>query len=137
MTQQIEAFTLVDITNTGTVRVCDNNKKEYHQQQNLNALIQTISLRSQPLEPVVTVIEDADLKSYNFDESFGPGPHRVWKLRFYVEHEVPWTDGNDDLAFLKSDAHGIAITSDLDNTADFLVNMFDTTNCCNLYFVMS
>jgi len=137
MTQQIEAFTLVDITNTGIVRVCDNNKKEYHQQQNLNALLQTISLRSQPLEPIVKIIDDADLKQYDFDDIYGNGPHRVWKLRFYVEHDVPWTDGQDDLAFLKSDTHGIAITSDLDNTAEFDVNMFDTHNKRNIYFIMS
>ena len=59
------AYTLVDITNTNhhksTVK-----KHRFLQQQNLNTLIQTIGLRSQPLEPSVDQLMTQDIVKYGF-----------------------------------------------------------------------
>ena len=137
MTQQITAFTLVDITDTGTVRVRDSNTREYHQQQNLNVLLQTIGLRAQPFDPVVTVMEEVPLAAMHFGKFYTDETATVWTLKFYVEHDMAWSDGEDQLAFLKADANGVAITSDLDNTLEFPINIFDTSDNVNLYFVMS
>lgn len=137
MTQQITAFTLVDITDTGTVRVRDSNTREYHQQQNLNVLLQTIGLRAQPFDPVVTVMKNVPIASLNFGKFYTDETATVWILKFYVEHDMAWSDGEDQLAFLKTDANGVAITSDLDNTLEFPINIFDTVDNVNLFFIMS
>jgi hypothetical protein len=72
MKQNIHILTLVDITDTGITRVRDNNTKEYHQQQNLNVLLQTISLRTQPLEPVVKIYPELSQMS-DLESNFGFG----------------------------------------------------------------
>ena len=47
------AFSLVDITQTDVNR---NNNLQFNQQQNLNTLIQSIGLRSQPINTKVKVL---------------------------------------------------------------------------------
>lgn len=136
MTQQITAFTLVDITDSGVTRVRDSNTKEYHQQQNLNVLLQTIGLRTQVIDPRVSILYEADTRG-RFSDFFGGARATVWMLKFQIETDQVWSDGEDELAYLKSDVHGVAITSDLDNTVEFPVNIFDTRDNTNTYFVIS
>lgn len=134
MTQRITAMTLVDITNSESVRVRESNTKEYHQQQNLNVLLQTISLRAQPIDPVVRQFQQVELKDFQFGEFYDQEVANVWSLTFYFEHEFTWSDGEDELAHLKSDTQGVAITPDLDNTVEFPINILDTINDINIYF---
>lgn len=138
MKNWVHILTLVDITNTGVTRVRDNNTKEYHQQQNLNVLLQTISLRTQPLEPVVKFYDDIDemkkLKMIGFGNMFEDVDARVWTLQFHYENEDVWLDETGPLGLLKKDIHGVAITGDLDNTVDFPVNIFDVQINPNILF---
>ena len=131
--QRIVAHTLVDITSSGTVRVRDANTKEYHQQQNLNVLLQTIGLRTQPIDHEVKAIPDADASHYGFDSTYD-GSHTVWRLTFDIQHNQVFNDGEDELGLLKLDANGVAITADLNETAHFAVNTFNTTDCVNIVF---
>jgi hypothetical protein len=135
MTQLITAMTLVDITNSHVSQARLSNTIEYHQQQNLNVLLQTIGLRTQPLEPLVTIYQGIPLKDLNFGRFYGDEPQTFWSLKFYLEHSQVWDDGQDEFALLKQDAHGVAITSDLENTVEFPVNIFDTLDNVNLYFI--
>ena len=135
MTQRITVRTLVDITNSESIRVRESNTTEYHQRQNLNVLLQTIGLRAQAIEPVISVEHNVDLADLDFDNKFQNAT--VWTLSFYMEHEFTWSDGEDELALLKSDTHGVAITADLDNTVDFPINIFDTADCINTYFTIN
>lgn len=138
MTQQlIVAYTLVDITQSNAVHVRDSNTKEYNQMQNLNCLLQTIGLRTQPMDVRVDVLTDEDVSLYEFDESYFHSNATVWKLQFTHSHPFIWSDGENELAALVSDAHGVAITGDLDETIDSRLNIFDTTNNANLYFVIN
>ena len=137
MTQFISAYTLVDITNTQKTKVRDSNTIEYHQQQNLNVLLQTVGLRAQPLEPNVSVLTNVDLSEFDFDDSYNGKSANVWRLIFHVDQEYIWSDGQDHVAYLKTDAHGIAVTGDLDNSFDFDTNIFDTQDCINLYFKLT
>ena len=57
------AFSLVDITQTNVNR--DNNL-QFNQQQNLNTLIQSIGLRSQPINTKVKVFMAQDVVDYGF-----------------------------------------------------------------------
>lgn len=138
MTQQIHALTLVDITNTNVTRVRENNTKEYHQQQNLNVLLQTIGLRTQVFDPQVTVLDKpVDLELHGFGNLFHDTTARAWGLKFYIEGDSVWQDGDDPLALLRQDVHGVAISGDLDNTVDFPVNIFDTHLNTNIRFGIS
>jgi len=135
MTQRISVVTLVDITNTGVRRISESNTKEYHQQQNLNVLLQTCGLRTQIFEPEIKILYDADIKG-KMSDFFG-SPATVWLLDFQIDTNMVWSDGEDNLAFLKQDVHGVAITSDLDNSVEFPINMFDTQDNINTYFRIS
>jgi hypothetical protein len=136
MTFRVTARTLVDITDTGVRRVRDSNTKEYHQQQNLNVLMQTIGLRTQIFDPVVLRHSEAPLDD-QMSDIFGNDNAVMWSLMFNVETEAIWNDGSDELALLKQDVHGVAFTSDLDNTVEFPVNIFDTTDKVNIIFQVS
>jgi hypothetical protein len=136
MTFRVTAQTLVDITDTGVRRVKDSNTKEYHQQQNLNVLMQTIGLRTQIFDPVVTHQSDVPLGD-EMSETFGNDNVDMWFLTFNVETEAIWNAGNDDLALLKQDVHGVAFTSDLDNTVEFSTDMFDAIKNVNISFQIS
>jgi len=137
MTQTVVAFTLVDITETGVQRSRDSNRAEYHQQQNLNVLLQTCGLRTQVMDPIVIQHNRAELSRLNFHEFFGVGEHEIWSARFLIETPDVWLKGTDPLGLLKDDVHGVAITSDLDNTVEFPVDIFDTLDNVNTYFIIS
>lgn len=134
MTQRYSAFTLVDITPTNINRARDSNKREYHQQQNLNVLMQTIGLRTQVYEPEVIILPNQSLAGTKFGKKYSNQIATVWRLNFQVEYDMVWHDQDDPFSLLISDANNIAITSDLDNTVDFSINVFDTSNDINLFF---
>lgn len=128
----IEFFTcvtLVDITDTG---IYDHAAgKEYEQAQNLNALLQAISLGSQPTMSSIEKIENASMSDYEFGSSF-TSDNTVWVLRFASERSGSITIGN-----LQRDIDGIPIYDELDETATFVSNVFETNSAThtNIYFV--
>ena len=65
------AYTLVDITNTNESRL-DRNKIKFFQQQNLNTLIQTIGLRSQPMHSKVELEMAQDIVNLGFGKQYYP-----------------------------------------------------------------
>ena len=78
------AYTLIDITNTNETKIA-RNKLHFFQQQNLNTLIQTIGLRSQPLDVEVLPLMAQDVVNFGFGKQYH-GLHTVWKLQFSIEH---------------------------------------------------
>tara|TARA_X000001036_G_scaffold142618_1_gene135489 strand:+ start:1568 stop:1972 length:405 start_codon:yes stop_codon:yes gene_type:complete len=122
------AYTLVDISNTNESRH-DRNKIKFFQQQNLNTLIQTIGLRSQPLESSISVLMAQDIVDYGFGKQYH-GLHTVWQLVFSIEHyEVL-----DDMTTLLQDCNGIPIYTGLEETAELSSKCFETTGPINLCF---
>tara|TARA_Y100000389_G_C17067248_1_gene320196 strand:+ start:37 stop:441 length:405 start_codon:yes stop_codon:yes gene_type:complete len=128
------AYTLVDITNSGITRPF-NNILAYNQQQNLNTLIQTIGIRSQPLSPIVVVESTQDLVKYQFGKQY-KGLHTVWKIKFSIEHSDVFRYKGNRLHHLYNDSDGIAIISNLSETANINTGCFETTDQykINLYF---
>ena len=137
MTFRVTAQTLIDITETGIRRVKDSNTIEYHQQQNLNVLMQTIGMRAQLFDSKVIIRKNVSLTDSGMGKFFGVETASLWQFTFNVETEAIWSDGVDELAYLKQDVNGVAITSDLNNTVEFPVNMFDTTDNINITFAVS
>lgn len=122
-------YTLVDITDTG---VYDPNAgTAYEQAQNLNSLLQAISLGSQPIMSSVEKIVAADMADYDFGTDF-TGNHNMWVLRFASERV-----GAITVDSLIRDIDGLPVYDDLDETAVFDANVFETgaTDQRSIYFV--
>jgi len=135
MTEYYTAYTLVDITETKVVKSKDSQTLQYNQQQNLNTLIQTIGLRSQPIDPIISVHMTQDIVDYGFGKQF-QGLHTVWQLDFSVEHTNVFNYNNNKLYHLINDSDGIAIITNLEETSELKTKCFETTNAnlINLYF---
>jgi hypothetical protein len=122
-------YTLVDITDTG---VYDPNAgTAYEQAQNLNSLLQAISLGSQPIMSSVEKIVAADMEDYDFGSDF-TGNHNMWVLRFASERV-----GSITVDSLIRDIDGLPVYDDLDETAVFDANVFETgaSDQLNIYFI--
>jgi hypothetical protein len=122
-------YTLVDITDSGIYDPAAGSV--YEQAQNLNALLQAISLGSQPILTSVEKLIAADLDDFEFGSDF-TGNHNMWILRFASERV-----GSITVDTLIRDIDGLPIYDDLDETATFDNNVFETNNSeqKNTYFV--
>jgi hypothetical protein len=122
-------FTLVDIMDTG---VYDPNAgDDYEEAQNLNSLLQAISLGSQPILTSVEKMTAADAEDFEFGSDF-TGAHNIWVLRFASERA-----GSITVDTLIRDVDGLPAYTDLDETAVFDTNVFETTDPVqkNIYFI--
>lgn len=128
-TEFFTCVTLVDITDTGTYN--QDAGKKYEQAQNLNALLQAISLGSQPTLSSIEIIENASMADYEFGSTF-TGTNTVWVLRFASERV-----GSITIDTLNRDIDGIPLYDQLDETAAFVSNVFETTSPINnnIYFI--
>lgn len=133
--QLVKCYTLADITpQPNAIRVRDSNKFEYHQQQNYNVLLQTIGLRTQVIDPDVACYGGVT-GAWKFSEFYDNNDQlHVWRLQFGFESPQVWSDGEDELALLKQDVHGVAFTPDLNEQVEFPSNTFDTLVNVNTYF---
>lgn len=122
-------YTLVDITDSGIFDPAAG--VQYEQAQNLNALLQAISLCSQPTLSSVEKLFAVDLSEFEFGNDF-TGDHNVWVLRFASERA-----GSITVNTLIRDIAGLPVYDDLDETATFNNNVFETVNPNqkNIYFI--
>lgn len=103
------------------------NTHGYNQQQNLNTLLQVISLRSQPIEIQISKLMTQDVVNYGFGKQFS-GLHTVWKLDFIAEHSDVFNKDTNDVYLLEHDCDGVAFTDKLDETVTFKLNTFEVFN---------
>lgn len=124
------AYMLVDITDTGVSDSRHTPVKAYNQAQNLNALIQLVSLRTQPVMVSVDLVED-NLSNYDFGSNFS-GTHNIWILKFATERSGYTTE-----ATLISDANGLPVITGLDETANVSPAVLNSTSVTakNIYFI--
>lgn len=122
-------YTLVDISDSGTYDPTAG--QTYEQAQNLNALLQAISLGSQPILTSVEKLTAADMDDFEFGSDF-TGTHNMWVLRFANERV-----GSITVNTLVRDVDGLPVYDDLDETATFDSNVFETNNVTqtNIYFI--
>ncbi len=128
------AYTLIDITNTNVNQYKDQIMQS-NQQQNLNTLIQSIGLRSQPIEPEVSMLMAQDIAEYGFGSAY-QGLHTVWKLNFSTEHNDVYNKKGKKTFHLLNDCDGVAVYTNLEETAELRTKSFETFNnkLINLYF---
>ena len=116
------AYTLIDITNTNETKIA-RNKLHFFEQQNLNTIIQTIGLRSQPLDVEVLPLMAQDIANFGFGKQY-QGLHTVWKLQFSIEHG----GAIQNMDQLLTDCNGIPIYTGLEETAEINSKCFETVD---------
>lgn len=128
-----EIYTLIDITNTNETDIYKSDTIEYQQNQNLNLLFQIIGLRTQPINPTITLLENQKMSDFKFSKKY-KGNNNVWKLMFYSENHECFNNDMDDVYYLKNDTHGVAISNNLNETIKLKINIFDCYDDVNIYF---
>ena len=135
--EYFNVYTLIDITDSGVTNMFDQDQIGYHQSQNLNVILQSIGLRSQPTIVSVRELSNQELAGYNFGSDFTALTNqKVWLVKFSSEHKGSWKNNNDNTYHLTQDCNGVAITDNLTNTVNFDTPIFNTTGATqtNLYF---
>lgn len=123
--KEIVIKTLVDITGTNQYRKEQGKELEYQQQQNLSMLMQTVSMRANPINiksPVPEIIKvDGDFGSNH------TGKQQVWTFKFDIEYDGAYTDATgNDAGLLLDDLNFIPVTVGLNETANISPAMFNT-----------
>jgi hypothetical protein len=136
-TDFFQAYSLVDITDTGFYDP-KNSTNPYKQAQNLNSLIQALSLRTQLVLSSVTILTNQDLADYNFGTDY-TGLNTIWLFKFASEKVDSWQKGLDNVYFATDDVDKVPIFTGLDETATISNARIDTksVNSKNLYFIGS
>lgn len=132
----IVAYTLIDITDTG-YRNPKGSTVEYRQAQNLNTIIQILSMRTQLVISSVAKLDNQDLSQYNFGSNYN-GSHSVWQLKFASEHANVWEKDGDKLYYAAHDCSNAPIHIGLTETVN-TPNRFITDDNVdlNLYYISS
>lgn len=109
MSDKIACYTLFDITQTGVPNRSkppegiDYNEWVYKRntQCNFDTILQAISLRSQPEN--ISVPKRVEIT----DDHFGLGLKVCWMFNFEIRSVTVFSNGNDELAYLKDDVQGV------------------------------
>lgn len=110
MSVKIACYTLFDITQTGVLNRArpaegidaDEWAHKRNTQCNFDTILQAISLRSQP-ENISTPIKVDIIDDY-FDIK---DKAKCWKFDFEIHSISVFSDGNDELAYLKEDCQDV------------------------------
>jgi len=116
--QTFEIITLVDITRTDNLRPQSDYQKL--QQSNLNALIQTIGLRSN-IDWIVDPVKHTGTVPV---ANRGKAAHWIWE--FNTEQNGFFLDEDGEAGLLIKDLQGVPIIEGLDDTVDFSPPAFIT-----------
>ncbi|CAB4129667.1 hypothetical protein UFOVP116_75 [uncultured Caudovirales phage] len=128
-------YTLVDITNTGAIRYNGSTAGQLKrdQQRNWETLVQSISLRAQPIflqSPVVQTVNE--LGDYDFGSQI-TGPVRIWSFVFGAEHRDIYS-----IERLMKELHQVPVTVNLTESICFSPAIFDTrSEFKNTYFALN
>ena len=130
-------YTLVDISKTNVTRSEKVDTKERNQQRNCETLLQTISLRAQPviLESPEKLLNQ-DLVNYKFGSDF-LGAHTVWRMVFGVEHADIYKRLDDPTGLLAEDLNHSPVISGLGESVNLSISIFSTNkDSKNTYFTI-
>lgn len=124
--QRFSILTLFDITETKQHRKEPGREVEWQQQQNFQMLLQVIGLRVNPLYRSSPVVNEVNLKDYQFGSEY-KGKQRVWTFNFEIEYDGGFTDpmGREE-GLLVELLHFVPMITGLTETVDIAIPMFDT-----------
>jgi hypothetical protein len=110
-------YTLIDITDTGNTNP-SGNSISHLQSQNLNSIIQALSMRTQLLDIKVDIlVKEAT----------------VWKLEFSVETVDVWLHGQDPVGLAMQDLNNVPIELGLDESKKIISPIVQTQIIKNTY----
>lgn len=126
---RFKLFTLIDITKTDARR--GDQSDLYKQQQNFFSVLQTISLRANPVITDKPTLEKVNTKGLGFGSNF-TGDHNVWSFMFSFEQA-----GSHSIDLLKEDFELVPFIAGLTETASFKEMAFSATDAkrTNIVFV--
>tara|TARA_B100001057_G_scaffold234464_2_gene234836 strand:- start:13138 stop:13527 length:390 start_codon:yes stop_codon:yes gene_type:complete len=124
MPQHVVGYSLIDISQTSAL-----------QMQNYNALMQTISLRGNPLNIRIDMAGNQPMSEYDFGENFG-ATQNIWIISFMVEQLDVFANKFSNLGGLEDDCHQVPVITHLMESITVNPAVFDTRNqkTKNLYF---
>lgn len=129
----LTAYTLVDITDSGNTNP-KGTTLTYKQAQNLNSLIQSLSMRTQLVLSSVNILLDQDLTNYSFGSDYS-GLHTVWAFDFASEQPDVWRKDNDLAFFATQDVDQVPVYTELTNSLDINDYFTTYTNLKNIYII--
>ena len=115
-----ELLTLADITETKAK--FDKNDSAWHQQQNFLTVLQTIGLRVNITYKDSTEVIDITAKQAGFGTVY-KGKNKAWKFVFETDF-----DDATNIETMTNDFNMVPIITNLDETAEFKNNMFESKN---------
>lgn len=128
-----QAFTLIDITNTGVTKFQPSAVKQRNQQRNWESVLQILGLRTQTFELSQEIYTDF-VKSYEFGKLY-KGKQKIWTFKFYIEHEHVYLANNNPVGVLEKDFEQTPIIVGLDETVKPPISLFYTSGPeKNIYF---
>ena len=113
--QRYEIHTVIDITDSQ----CNDpkgNTKEYLQMQNLNSILQVLSMRAQPLN--IHVSKNKTKEYFN--------NHDSWTLFFDCDINNAWSKDDNLVYFIEQDLNNIPIHAGLEETVTLAQEAFIT-----------
>lgn len=114
--KEIEIITLVDITNTGVIRINQGSQLELDQQRNFTTLRQCVELRSVIEYDQSPQYESLDIKGLGFGNKF-KGKHKVWTFTFTPDRTDAYIDGEGNLiGLLVEDIDSVPVIKNLAET---------------------
>jgi hypothetical protein len=123
-------YTLIDITDTGNTNP-SGNSISHLQSQNLNSIIQALSMRTQLLDIKVDILVKQKIKDYLFDIDVKEAT--VWKLEFSVETVDVWLHGQDPVGLAMQDLNNVPIELGLDESKKIISPIVQTQIIKNTY----
>lgn len=118
--------TLVDITETKQVKKEQGREEAYHEQQNFLMLMQSVSMRANPLNIKGPTKQTIDVSEYGFGSTM-KGEHSVWTVKFSIEYEGAYTDNEgNEVGYLIDDLNFVPVTVNLTETAIINPKAFNT-----------
>lgn len=118
-------WTTVDITNTN-VRIKNNSDDwslQRNQQRNFDTLIQSIGLRSQPINTYVRILYDHHPTEYMLGVNL-PEVCDIWEMQFDIEHDGVF---GKDCELLLKDLNYVPIINGLTETQPSFPPVFQTS----------
>jgi hypothetical protein len=121
----IEIKTLIDITNTGVLRLTQGTALELDQNRNFSTLRQCCEMRSVIFYQSPSSIEEIDVKNLGFGSSY-KGTNNVWTFRFSPDRSDVYIDNDgNSIGQLIEDIHEVPVIRNLKETINIHKAIFD------------
>lgn len=122
--QVIEIQTLIDISDSGTIRPNQGSVIEQGQFRNFTTLKQCAELRANIIYETPASFETRDVKDIGFGSKY-KGKHSIWTFRFSPERTGAYEKDGNEIQGLIDDLHEVPVVKKLNETINMDKAVFD------------